>query len=403
MAKQRIHSFGGRSHSTPFLRYDNANVYTERKISVMYSSLSGVGASTGNLSSIAYWATSGTLSGTQNLQFSNERLSLSGEIVVEGNLSATNVYVTGPITASDQAASKAYVDSFGGGGTTITGSTSGVLWLSGSATVSSDSSFTYNHSASALSVVSASVSSMQLHREDYAYVDNNSLLRNGGGKTPIWDVPYYAAGLYKQIWIQKEINATGTNFRYLGIEYSDIEHLRKVTTHNSGGYSFVMHWANYGASIMYAGMRTVVGAKRFTYKQITTPIRTASSTTNQRIWIGIADNVAIRGYDQPASYNAIAFRYISASANWCAYHCNGATVSIADTGIPYTVDTNHVMRIEIYGITSNFFIDGEHVATLSTNTPSDTQDMYVINMITNTSGSTSTKELGIAHVHLVMS
>lgn len=411
MAK-RIHAFGGRTHSTPFQRWPNADVYTTRVIKVIYGSLSSLATSTASQQSVAYWSSSGSLSGSPFFTFEPQLLSLSGDFIASGSISSNSIFLSDPIIYSQQAATKAYVDgmtaSLTGSGTAnnpITGSASSVLFFVSTNSASGDGSFLYDQSKRQMHAISASVSSLQIHRTDYAAVDIHSTVRNNGSKALIWDVPYYARGLYKEIMIQKEMNSTGTNFRYIGLEYSDVEHIRRVTTFNSGGYSFVVHYANYGSSIDEAGMRSVVSSKRYTYKQLTAPIRTASSTTNQRIYFGICDNpLAIVDYDAPSSYNAVAFRYISASANWTAFVSNGSSYYAVDTGITYSTSTNYLLRIELYGVLINFYIDGAHVATINaTSVPSDTQDMYMMALIKNTSGSSSTKELGISHIHMVMS
>lgn len=388
------------TNTTPVLSYELA---TKQYV----DSLSGGSVDTSNFVTTAQFQSH---TGDSTIHFTQDSLNLSqyalsselashtGDQAIHYTLSAgDNVGIT-------FASGTATISGSSGGSSVnpITGSASSVLVFVDDNSASGFATFDYDNSTERLQVTSASVSSVQIHRQDWSNVDNTSTLRNAGGKTPIWDNPYYWTGDYKQIWISKELKNTGTNFQYVGVLYSDVDHLRRVTTYNGGDYSYVIHWANYGASVDEAGMRTVVGAKRYTYKQITVPIRTASSTTDQRVWVGISDNpLTIIDYDAPTSYNIIAFRYIP-STNWYAYVANGTASTTVDTGVAYSTNENYLLRITIYGIQCDFYINNVHVAQITTNVPSDTQDMYAQALIKNTATSTSTKELGISHLHMVM-
>jgi hypothetical protein len=393
MAKQRIHSFGGRSHSTPFTRGGEGLNYVSRQTDGAYAAIAN--AITGTLSGVAYFDSTSSITSSPSFVYKDQE-----SLYIIGALSATNAYTTilTP-TTDDELASKYYVDQQVGG---HNGTVSGISYFNTATSVTSDPDFYYDTSTNKMFVTSGSLSAVRLGRKDYVEPSLYSVIRNIGDNQQGWDDYYFALGTFKQIWIQKEFLSTGNNLRYVGIEYSDVTEMgAKSSAWITGGYHYIQYVANQPSN-QYAGIRTNVTAKKYGFRQITVPMRTGTSIDTQRVYVGITDNLLVGLSNTPAAYNVIAFRSLTSETNWTLWHSNGANSTSADSGVAYATDTQYLLRIEIYGIYSRFYINHQFVGELTTNSPSDTQDMYAYAMLTNTVN-TGAKSFGFSHMHIMTS
>jgi hypothetical protein len=158
MAKQRIHSFGGRSHSTPFTRGGEGLNYVSRQTDGAYAAIAN--AITGTLSGVAWFDSTSSITSSPSFVYKDQE-----SLYIIGALSATNAYTTilTP-TTDDELASKYYVDQQVGG---HNGTVSGISYFNTATSVTSDPDFYYDTSTNKMFVTSGSLSAVRLGRKDY--------------------------------------------------------------------------------------------------------------------------------------------------------------------------------------------------------------------------------------------
>lgn len=103
----------------------------------------------------------------------------------------------------------------------------------------------------------------------------------------------------------------------------------------------------------------------------------ASDIANLRIWVGIQSGAGALGTDTPGAsgVSTLLFRYSTPAGDttWQATSADGASDTVADTGVVVAVDTRYVMRIKVVSTTSvEYYIDDVLVATLTTTLPAAT-------------------------------
>ena len=103
------------------------------------------------------------------------------------------------------------------------------------------------------------------------------------------------------------------------------------------------------------------------------------STSTWRNWIGWSDGWNSSLVDDPSTTHTVAFRYVLSldGTTWHAYCSNGAASTVVDTGI--TMDTNpHTFQIATTSSSAVFSIDGTAVATISSDIPATTTQIWPI-------------------------
>lgn len=401
MASNRINTFGGKTHATPFQISRKRDTQYQGSINqtVFQTVTSSV---TGYPESVTVYDLSGNLTGFNAFSYSGSSL------YIHGGRAYYDLSQTGALSANELV-TKAYVDSVSGGGSTgggisvnpITGSSSGVLVFVGANSASGFADFQYDDSIKKVSTVSASLSAIQLHRSDQQYIANNvnSVVRHGTERNLIFDAPYFDR-TYKSYGFSKYAGSTGTNIWFTNSTYSLWNYTwgsqSANTTH--ANYSYV-NYKTVGTTNSQAGYNTAFGLKSKYLRQLTTAIATGP-VTNCRYYIGFVSNTAIMGFDLPSTYPAIAFRAISSSANWTAYTSDGVNKTIIDTGVSFDPYTEYVFRIQIdSGYGASFYINNIHVATITTTSPDASVDLYTLCRVVTTSN--STKDVNISHVDVI--
>jgi hypothetical protein len=399
MSKQRINIFGGRTHSTRFSRIQPVTGgYGERIIEDVSDGISAIMISvSGTPDRVAVFNLSGNLTGFDNFSFSGGNLYISGT----GRIYHDDTTATDPT----ELVTKGYVDSMTGGGSggginPISGSSSSIVVFVGANSASGFADLQFDDSLKRLSTVSASVSSIQIHRQDYQYTGSGipSILRNKTENTPIWDVSYFDRS-YKE-WSMSKYPDSRTNMMLYNMIYSLLDYSIPVTLTATPAtvYNYSNHKTN--ATInSEAGYSTNFGTKKKYLRQGTFAIQTGLST-DVRYYIGFVTSKDIMGNDFPGTYDSIAFRAVSASANWTAFCAQGGSRTIVDTGYAFESYKESLFRIQIdSGFAINFFIDNQWVANINSNVPSDSTDLFMINRVRTTNA--VAKDLGISHISVI--
>lgn len=129
-----------------------------------------------------------------------------------------------------------------------------------------------------------------------------------------------------------------------------------------------------------------------------------TALTNQRIWVGLSSNIAsnLNDTDTPGSthsVHAILFRASSVApdTNWQIVSCDGATQTVADTGVAYAINTVYRFRIDSANKAAvHCYINDVEVTNspVTTHLPSTTQNLAITAASYNTPAATG-QEFGV--------
>lgn len=104
-------------------------------------------------------------------------------------------------------------------------------------------------------------------------------------------------------------------------------------------------------------------------------IKTGADVSSIRMWLGWFSGDP-RGADDPAGLHFMGFRFSTdaADAGWVAATKDGTTIKTTATGVAVTADTKYRFKIvaDSVGSSVKFYIDGNLVATHTTNLPGST-------------------------------
>lgn len=154
-----------------------------------------------------------------------------------------------------------------------------------------------------------------------------------------------------------------------------------ITTSASGGAANVSdssgHYlqltSNTNASNPAGWAALTGGTRRERRPVFSTAIKTPTSLTNARIWVGLLSGNG-RSSDDPALTHLMAFRYSNGTdTNWRCTTKDGTTLNNQDSGVTVMADTRYDLKIDATDIANiEFSINGALVQTLSANLPTAT-------------------------------
>jgi len=161
-----------------------------------------------------------------------------------------------------------------------------------------------------------------------------------------------------------------------------IQHSTGTAATNFAGY-------NIGGSSLYIGSGTI---SIETYVTVET-LSTASERFFTYFGYALPSNWQNSGNTIFFSYDEGGVIYFAGTPtpNWKCYTRSGATVTLTTTTIPVVASQWYKLRIDINGAATSvtFYIDGNLVATHSTNIPASTTGMSIISLINKTVGTTA--------------